>query len=44
MDKALTGVGHHAEILGVGIWLANSTIREVHSSGNELLWPQRGGT
>lgn len=27
--------------LGVGIWLAVSTIREVRSSANELLWPQR---
>jgi len=26
--------------LGVGVWLAISTIREVRSSGNELLWPE----
>jgi cobalt-zinc-cadmium efflux system protein len=26
--------------LGVGIWLAISTIREVRGSANELLWPQ----
>ncbi len=40
---ALTGRNEADSVvaLGVGFWLAISTIREVRSSGNELLWPQQ---
>ena len=39
---ALTGRNEADSLiaLGVGFWLAISTIREVRTSGGELLWPQ----